>query len=237
MSRFMADLSACFFEAFAEDMERHRQKLIDEGIPVSAIRRMLGNMHYVKSQTSIRRGIRNGDEIVYLLNKLWLKYADKDIFVKGAFDELPKCFKTIKSFVKDINAGEDLVPVWKNIGTDEVPIWLTCRGTNLCENYHRVNKTLKLHRFGYDVGNPLYILSLFAYSHQYRFSRLGLDLIEFLFDPVLANDLVILQAELRDYITYPPILQGHQLLEDLPESDHLCSLSNISFELVVTIEG
>ena len=131
MSRFMADLSACFFEAFAEDMERHRQKLIDEGIPVSAIRRMLGNMHYVKSQTSIRRGIRNGDEIVYLLNKLWLKYADKDIFVKGAFDELPKCFKTIKSFVKDINEEEDLVPVWKNIGTDEVPIWSTCRGTRI----------------------------------------------------------------------------------------------------------
>ena len=47
-----------------------------------------------------------------------------------------------------------------------------------------------------------------------------------MFDPVLANDLVILQAELRDYITYPPILQGHQLLEDLPESDHLCSLSH-----------
>ena len=146
--------------------------------------------------------------------------------MKGAFDELPKCFKTIKSFVKDINQEEDLVPVWKNIGTDEVPIWLTCRGTNLCENYHRVNKTLKLHRFGYDVGNPLYILSLFAYSHQYRFSRLGLDLIEFLFDPVLANDLVVLQAELRDYIAYPPILQGHQLLEDLPDSDHLCSLSH-----------
>ena len=93
-AQFMADLSACFFEAFAEDMERHRQKLIDEGIPVSTIRKMLGNMRYVKSQTSIRRGIRKGDEIVDLLNKLWLKYADKDIFVKGAFDELPKCFKT-----------------------------------------------------------------------------------------------------------------------------------------------
>jgi len=84
---------------------------------------------------------------------------------------------------------------------------------------------LKLYRFATTLGNAVYVVALFIYSHRARCYRLGLDLLEYVYDPILMNDLVRLQAITKHDVAYKPFLTGHKRLEPLPAEEYVCGIA------------
>ena len=111
-------------------------------------------------------------------------FIEKGALSASALSDLQKILPTIRTFVSEVYEND--VPVWVNVGTIEDPVWLVERGTNMCENYHLLNKSLKLYRYNFRTANAIYVTSLFSYSHRNRVARKQLDIPEFLLDPTLA---------------------------------------------------
>lgn len=165
--------------------------------------------------------MRNGSDIAKSIEEIVNRFAGHGIFLKDGRDKITALLKTIENNVFETLDGS--IPVWVNQGTEEKPIWLACRGTGLCENYHRYNKSLHLYRYVYSVGNALYIWSLFIYSHRQRFHRLRYDILEYLFDLQLANELKYLQTKVEH--NFDRFLRGHAIVEPVEEKDYMCGLS------------
>ena len=164
--------------------------------------------------------MRDPEAIVTSLKNLFINYIGKGVLKNNALVQLD-----IQEFVYEI-CDED-VPIWINIGTSQNPIWLVSRGTNQWENYHLLNKNLKLYRYDYEIGNAIYVNSLFVYSHRSRCYRKNLDILEYFLDPTLAMRLKILMHERSDFIKFPLILTGYQNLVEIPEKDYVCGFISV----------
>jgi hypothetical protein len=186
------------------------------------IEKLLSNPHFLNKQRSVRRTIRKGPEIVKLLQAVVIQYQESGLFLKDGLNRMAGMYASIRNYVCE---SVESSAVWVNTGTVQEPIWLACRGTGLCENYHRYNNSLNIWRYDYPTANSMYVASLYRYSHRQRVNRVGLDLMEFLLDPTLANDIVLLQRELASSIRFKPILTGHKVLEKVTPDKYTCGLA------------
>lgn len=217
---FMKQLSDCFFEYLMQDMEAKRQSMLESGLSLEEVDAIMSDPWKVERMKELRRKVRDGVDVVPMITKLFGKFAGRDLYLKDAFSKYEKMIPTIEKYVGE--CLDEGIIVWVNIGTPENPSWLVRRGTNMCENLHRFVNKLNLYRFSYELANALYVTGLFMYSHRSRVQRQGRDLLPFVYDIALMNDLVSLQASVKDHIDFPFILKGHRRLE-AERSGNFCS--------------
>ena len=139
-----------------------------------------------------------------------------------ASQSLDEVYGTLNNYVGEVLDEE--VVVWDNVGTEEEPKWLVRRGTNMCENFHRFVKQLKLYRFSSEIGNHIYIFSMWLFSHHSRYHRLHRDLLEHVYDPILMNELVQLLGQLENCLSYAPFLTGHAVLDPMARSEYFSGI-------------
>ena len=145
------------------------------------IQNLLSNPHFIKSNAT---KIRHGNEIADSARALVIMFIETGALSASALSDLQKILPTIRTFVSEVYEND--VPVWVNVGTIDDPVWLV---ESMCENYHLLNKSLKLYRYNFWTANAIYITSLFAHSHRNRVARKQLDIPEFRLDPTLAMGL------------------------------------------------
>lgn len=179
-------LSDAFFVAVDATLKAHAARLRGSGISDLEIGRRLQSRSYVRACKEILRTLREPAEINARMDAWLAKYATVGIFLEGAMSKFARIKKLVEGgFVSDLL---DQSPCFINVGDAECPVYRVLRGTNGCENFHRILRIVDVASSGESLSNALYSLTAHRYSQNQRVSTLGHD-IPSVYDPSLLNSL------------------------------------------------